>query len=166
MHLTGKKKDKIPFNPLCLLLLLFFLFLLLLLPVKSGSEVCVCACLCAWLARKEVGSLSVNPNKHFLSREDFSSSVAHHTESLSKCQICTKALNQSNLLFFFFFRLVSSCFVFLWLFICFLLCLKLGQCYILDNPLKNLIYQQLVRLDIYFWFCFCFLKETVGAVLR
>lgn len=57
-------------------------------------------------------------------------------------------------------------FVFLWLFICFLLCLKLGQCYILDNPLKNLIYQQLVRLDIYFWFCFCFLKETVGAVLR
>lgn len=63
------------------------------LPVKSGSEVCVCACLCAWLARKEVGSLSVNPNEHFLSREDFSSSVAHHTESLSKCQICTKALN-------------------------------------------------------------------------
>lgn len=60
-------------------------------------------------------------------------SVAHHTTSLSKCQICTEVLTQCiSFLFFFLFLL------------------KLGQCYILDNPLKNLKYQQLVRFDFFF----------------
>lgn len=60
-------------------------------------------------------------------------SIAHHTTSLSKCQICTEVLT------LFIFSL--SFFLFL---------LKLEQCYILDNPLKNLKYQQLVRFDFFF----------------
>lgn len=120
MHLTEKKKDEFLFTS-------FHLLHLYILKME----------VCAWGGKREkepvFNFLAIHHkiSNYVFSLEDF---IAHHTTSLSKCQICTDVLTQFIPFLFFFLFL-----------------LKLGQCYILDNPLKNLKYQQLVRFDFFFF---------------